>query len=137
MKVLFVASFSPIVEDPKASQAFYLGSLGLQIESSVGDYVFTEKLGGVKHFGLWPLVEAAEACFGTKEWPKNVPRPQASIEFEVEDVASAATELEGKNHRLIHGPRTEPWGQQLARLLSPEGLLVGVCHTPHMHKSAT
>ncbi|MGH9117715.1 MAG: VOC family protein [Acidimicrobiales bacterium] len=32
-------------------------------------------------------------------------RPQASIEFEVDDVAGAATELEAAGHRLIHAPR--------------------------------
>ena len=52
--------------------------------------------------------------------------PQATIEFEVADVAAAAAELESKGHTLIHGPRTEPWGQVIARLLGPEGLLVGV-----------
>jgi hypothetical protein len=27
-----------------------------------------------------------------------------------------------------------PWGQTLARLLSPEGLLVGLAHTPWMRE---
>lgn len=26
--------------------------------------MFTERLEGVKHFGLWPLTAADEACFG-------------------------------------------------------------------------
>ena len=30
-------------------------------------------------------------------------------------------------------PRTEAWAQVTARLLSPEGLLVAVCHTPSFH----
>ncbi len=59
--------------------------------------------------------------------------PQATIEFEVADVAAAAAELEGKGYRLIHGARTEPWTQVTARLLSPEGLLVAVCYTPSFH----
>ena len=59
--------------------------------------------------------------------------PQASIEFEVADVAAAADELEARGYRLIHGARTEPWKQITARLLSPEGLLVAVCYTPQFH----
>lgn len=85
---------------------------------------------GTKHFGLWPLSEAASACFGTTEWPAEIPAPQASIEFEVSDVVAAAAELKAKGHRLIHGAHTEPWGQATARLLSPEGLLVADCFTP-------
>jgi hypothetical protein len=61
------------------------------------------------------------------------PTPQASIEFEVADVAAAAAELRASGHRLIHDARTEPWGQTKARLLSPEGLLVAVCYTPPFH----
>ena len=45
--------------------------------------MFTQKLDGTKHFGLWPLSEAAKACFGTTEWPAEIPIPQASMEFEV------------------------------------------------------
>jgi len=62
--------------------------------------------------------------------------PQASIEFEVLDVAAAAAELEANGHTLIHGVRTEPWGQVIARLLGPEGLLIGICYTPWHHSEA-
>ena len=68
--------------------------------------------------------------FGTDTWPDDVPLPQASVEFEVDDVQAAAVELEARGHRLLHRPRTEPWGQTIARLLSPEGLVVGVSHIP-------
>ena len=135
MKVLFVASVSPIVRDPDTSRAFYGDALGLSVEGGEGDYVFTERLGGGKHFGVWPLAEAAQACFGTSEWPGDVPVPQASIEFEVADVAAAADELEGAGYRLLHKARTEPWTQVTARLLSPEGLLVAVCYTPWFHEA--
>ena len=133
MHVRFIASFSAIVREPAAARALFADALGVAFEGSAGDYLFTEKLAGAKHFGLWPLEEAAEACFGTPEWPDRVPVPQASIEFEVADVEAAAEELRGKGHRLIHGARTEPWGQVTARLLSPEGLLVAVCYTPFFH----
>jgi catechol 2,3-dioxygenase-like lactoylglutathione lyase family enzyme len=138
MDVQFVASFAPIVRDPAASRAFYADALALRFEGVEGDYVFTHQLGGVKHFGLWPLAEAAQACFGTAEWPGDVPVPQASLEFEVADVpavGAAAKELEARGYRLIHPARTEPWTQTITRLLSPEGLLVGVCYTPQFHEA--
>ena len=130
MRVLFIAGFAPIVRDAGAARAFYAESLGLKFEGGVGDYAFTEKLAGAKHFGVWPLAEAAEACFGKPEWPPDVPVPQAALEFEVGDVAEAAAALEARGYRLIHGARTEPWKQTIARLLTADGLLVGVCHTP-------
>ena len=132
MNVLFIASVAAITAEKDATKRLYVDALGLDLEDS-GGYLHSEKVEGVKHFGLWPLEQAAEACFGpgTKEWPADVaPTPQASIEFEVDDVAEAATELEAKGYQLLHGARTEPWGQTVARLLSPEGLIVGVSYTP-------
>jgi catechol 2,3-dioxygenase-like lactoylglutathione lyase family enzyme len=136
MEILFVASVAPIVKDVGVAHSFYRDGLGLSFEGEAGDYVFTHQLDGAKHFGLWPLSEAATACFATTEWPDDTPIPQASIEFEVADVAAAAAELEAKDHRLLHGARTEPWGQITARLLSPEGLLIAVCYTPAFHEAA-
>lgn len=137
MNVLFVASVAPIVREKIAARAFYQDALGLAFEGGEGDYVFTHRLEGTKHFGLWPLSEAATACFGTSDWPNDVPVPQASIEFEVADVAEAAGELKAKGYRLIHEARTEPWQQVTARLLSPEGLLVAVCYTPQFHDAGS
>ena len=133
MKVLFVAGFGPIVRDMDASLRFYRETIGLPLEES-GD-VSTEKVDGVKHFGLWPLADAAESCFGSREWPSNVPAPQAWVEFDVEDVAAAAEELRAKGYRLLVAPKTEPWGQTVARLLSPEGIMVGVTITPWLRES--
>ncbi len=50
-------------------------------------------------------------------------------------VEAAARELEAGGYRLIVPPRVEPWGQTVARLLSPEGLLVGITLTPWMRES--
>jgi len=134
MEVLFVSGFSPIVADPKASQAFYKRALGLPLDNEEGDYVFADKLDGVKHFGLWPLRESAQSCFGTDEWPAGVLVPQATVEFEVRDVAAAAAELEQAGYTLVHATKTEPWGQTIARLMSPEGLLVGLSWIPALHE---
>jgi catechol 2,3-dioxygenase-like lactoylglutathione lyase family enzyme len=133
MDVQFVASVAPIVRDADATRLFYQDALGLSFEGKEGDYMFTQKLEGTKHFGLWPLLEAASACSGTTDWPADIPVPQARIEFEVADVAAAAADLTAKGYRLIHHARTEPWAQITARLLSPEGLLVAVCYTPSFH----
>jgi catechol 2,3-dioxygenase-like lactoylglutathione lyase family enzyme len=133
MEVQFVTSIAPIVRDPNAARSFYRDALGLSFEGEEGDYTFTQELEGTKHFGLWPLSEAATSCFGTSDWPTDIPVPQASIEFEVDDVAAAAAELTTRGYRLIHDARTEPWSQITARLLTPEGLLVAVCYTPSMH----
>ena len=134
MNIEFVASFSPIVEDLAGARAFYGETLGIAFEGDTEDYAFTERLDGVKHLGLWPLSAAADACFGTPSWPADLPRPQASIEFEVADVAAATQELLAVGHQVLHEPRTEPWGQTVARFLSADGLLVAVCHTPHLRE---
>jgi catechol 2,3-dioxygenase-like lactoylglutathione lyase family enzyme len=137
MDILFISSFAVITPDPGRSRALYLDALGLPLAASDGDdYLHSENIDGSKHFGLWPLRQAAEACFGTSEWPADRTVPQASVEFEVEDaegVAAAGAELEAAGFALLHPPRTEPWGQTVARLLSSEGLIVGVSYAPWLH----
>lgn len=133
MDILFVVGFSPVVSDPAAARGFYRETLGLPLETVSGDYIAVDGFEGTKHLGIWPLADAAESCFGSRKWPDDLPVPQATIEFEVKDVRSAADELEAAGHTLIHAPRTEPWGQEIARLLGPDGLLIGLCFTPWLH----
>ncbi len=85
---------------------------------------------GAKTFALWPLSQAAESCFGVKKWPKEVPVPQAWLEFDVTDLESATEELQNQGYKLLVAARKEPWGQVVTRLLSSEGLLIGVTYTP-------
>ena len=132
--VLFVAGFGPIVRDPVASRKFYSEVLGLQFKEDTGGYLYTAGLDGVKHFALWPLGQAAESCFGTDQWPGNLPVPQAWIEFDVENIEKATAELESQGYQLLVAKRKEPWGQVVTRLLGPEGLLVGMTLTPAMRK---
>jgi uncharacterized glyoxalase superfamily protein PhnB len=61
-----------------------------------------------------------------------VPAPHAWIEFDVEDVAAASAVLKQRGYTLLVEAREEPWGQTVTRLLSPEGLLVGITRTPWM-----
>src|SRR4051794_25373185 len=97
MNVHFISSFAVITPDPKESRKLYVDALGLPLASSEGgDYLHSEKIAGSKHFGVWPLSQAAEACFGTPEWPADRATPQASVEFDVESpeaVGAAADEL--------------------------------------------
>jgi catechol 2,3-dioxygenase-like lactoylglutathione lyase family enzyme len=135
MKVLFCAGVSPIVRDRDDSIRFYSDTLGLPlVVDTEYDYVATGDVDGLKHLGLWRLSEAAEACFGTTEWPADVPEPQATVEFDVDDVDVAAQELEAAGYKLLHEPRTMPWGQKIVHVMSPEGLLVGLTITPAMRE---
>jgi catechol 2,3-dioxygenase-like lactoylglutathione lyase family enzyme len=137
MNVQFVSSFAVISRDMDASQKFFVDTIGLPLNANEGDeYLHSEQVEGVKHFGVWPLSQAAQACFGTREWPDDRTRPQASVEFDVESVdavAAAAEELQDAGYDLLHPTRTEPWGQTVARLLSSEGLIVGISYVPSMH----
>jgi catechol 2,3-dioxygenase-like lactoylglutathione lyase family enzyme len=132
--VLFVAGFGPIVRDPAASRKFYSETLGIPFKEEAGGYLHTADLGGVKHFALWPLSQAGESCFGNTQWPATFPIPQAWLEFDVADIDQATAELQSQGYQLLVANRKEPWGQTVTRLLGPEGLLVGITHTPSMRK---
>jgi len=130
--VLFVAGFGPIVRDSAASRKFYSEALGLSFKEEPNGYMHTADLDGVKHFALWPLAQAAESCFGTDKWPGDLPIPQGWLEFDVADIEKATAELKSQGYKLLIAMRKEPWGQSVTRLLGPEGLLVGITHTPSM-----
>ncbi|MGH3150376.1 MAG: VOC family protein [Streptosporangiaceae bacterium] len=139
MDILFVTSVAVIAADPPQSRKLFMGALGLPLEGDGDGYYSSGNVAGTKHFGVWPLTEAAQACFGTPQWPAGRMIPQASIEFEVADaqaVASAGSELEQAGYELLHPARTEPWGQTVARLLTADGLIVGISYAPVLHEEA-
>lgn len=124
-----------IASDPPTSRRLYVDAIGLPLQGR-DDYIHSESIGGSKHFGVWPLDQAAQACFGTTEWPADRLVPQASIEFEVADaeaVVAAGEELRAAGYKLLHPAREEPWGQTVARMLSSEGLIVGISYAPGLH----
>lgn len=129
MDILFVAGFGPIASDIHTGRHFYMDALGIGLEAD-GDYLHTSGLEGVKHFAVWPLSLAARSCFDADAWPEGTPAPHAWIEFDVRDLAEATRELRASGHHLLVAEREEPWGQRVTRLLSPEGLLVGLTVTP-------
>jgi catechol 2,3-dioxygenase-like lactoylglutathione lyase family enzyme len=139
VNVSFVAGFGPIVREADASQAFWRGGLGIEMEEAAPEYFTNDSLDGVKAFALWPLTQAAESTFGTPDWPPDIPAPQAWLELDVESpeaVAAAVEEMRAAGHRVLRDAHEEPWGQTTSRLLSPEGLLVGITYTPWMHQPA-
>ena len=140
MDVKFISSVAIITPDPSKSSRLYSDALGLPLQPAGpgDDYVFTDKVDGSKHFGVWPLTQVAQACFGTSQWPNNRPVPQMSIEFDVPTqaaVAPAADELSSKGYELLHAARTEPWGQTVARFQTPEGVILGISYVPGMHET--
>jgi uncharacterized glyoxalase superfamily protein PhnB len=96
-----------------------------------------DKYPGALHFGVWPLPMAAQSCFGQDEWPPHIVEPTATIEFELQDTAAvevAVQEMKEKGQVFVHDARMEPWGQTVARFMSPEGVLVGLSYAPWLHE---
>ena len=137
MRIAFVAGFGPIVQDTDASRAFWGDGLGVALEEAAPGYWTNDDLEGMNAFALWPLSQAAQACFGTDAWPDDLPVPQAWMELDLEsadDVAPATAEMAERGYRILVNAKLEPWGQTVSHLLSPEGILVGIVYTPWMHK---
>ncbi|ELY3455515.1 glyoxalase [Cronobacter sakazakii] len=137
--VLFVAGFGPVSQSTPVSAAFYIDALGLPLKPMEGnsEYLLAEEgaLNGVAHFAVWPLAQAASACFGVTQWPVQMPVPQGWVEYEVDNLESATRKLREMGYHLLVENREEPWGQTVTRLLSPEGLLTGLTVTPWLrHK---
>jgi hypothetical protein len=140
MKVGMVATVAVITAEPAQGRELFLETLGLPLEGEGDGYYSSGSIPGCNHFGVWPLSEAAEACFGKADWPVHLTVPQASIEFEVESpeaVEAAGAELERAGFELLHPARTEPWGQTVTRLLTRDGLIVGMSYTPLFHPDSS
>jgi catechol 2,3-dioxygenase-like lactoylglutathione lyase family enzyme len=136
MRIAFIAGFGPIIPDAAAALNFWRDGLGIKLDEPSPGYFTNDDLDGVNAFALWPLSQAADVTFGSGTWPDDIPVPQAWIEFDVESVeavAEAVAELEAGGHRVLREAHEEGWGQTTSRLLSPEGMLVGVTFTPWMH----
>jgi catechol 2,3-dioxygenase-like lactoylglutathione lyase family enzyme len=137
MKIEFLSTLAVIAPDPPTSRRLYADALGLPLKSSAdGEYHYSDQIAGSEHFAVWPLSQAAQACFGSAQWPPERPVPQVSIEFDVADAAAvdaAAQDLRRAGYELLHPPREEPWGQTVTRLQSPEGAIVGISYAPSLH----
>ncbi len=60
----------------------------------------------------------------------------AVTERDERPLRAAEAELEAKGYKPLVSTKTEGWGQTVARLLTPEGLLIGVTYTPWMREEA-
>ena len=115
------------------SRNFYKELFGVPLEyEGASYYTATNEMEGLEHFGLWTLLDAARSVFDQSEWPTDVPIPQGIIEFDVEDVAEAVSEMKPKGAEILQGRRVEPRGQTTVCLLSPKGLLIGITYTPRL-----
>lgn len=135
MKIHSIAGFATITAEPAASAALYQNTLGLPLQAH-GEYRFMDNFAGAQHFGVWPLSMAAQSCFGQDTWPADVPTPTSSLEFELTHEAAvqeAVAEMKAQGQAFVHEARQEPWGQTLARFLSPEGVLIALCYSPWLH----
>ena len=119
IKVLFIAGFGPIVQDTTSNSKLFRQVLGITFKEESGGYLHTESLEGAKTFALWPLSQAAESCFGTESWPKDVPIPQSWLEFDVDDIEEATATLESQGYRMLVRNKKESWGQTVSRFISP------------------
>ena len=52
-------------------------------------YFHSEDVEGTRHFGIWPLTQAAQACFGEDHWPEHLATPQVTIEGAIVGVSFA------------------------------------------------
>ena len=137
IKVLFITGFGPVVRDTAESRKLYGEALGIRFQvekEESADYLHTEAVQGAKTFALWPLSQAAHACFGRFSWPDDIPVPQAWLEFDVDSVEKATADIELRGYRVLVRNKKEPWGQRVTRFISPEGLLVGMAFTPSLRQ---
>ena len=124
-RVTSMIAVSPIVTDLARSSTLYGETLGLDFYQLENGYRGTEKLGGIGHFGLWPLGEAARTCFGDTTWPSTT-IPQAAIEFGVEDLDAIAAAMGIAGHQRLADTASD---EVQARFLSPDGLVIVLTQT--------
>jgi hypothetical protein len=58
-----------IAPDPISSRNLYVEALDLPLWGEGDGYYHSEQIAGCKSFRIWPLSQAAQACFGTDQRP--------------------------------------------------------------------
>jgi hypothetical protein len=76
MNVVFITSLAVVASDPPKSRKLFIDALGLPLEGEGDGYYSSGSIAGSKHFGVWPLSQAAEGCFDTSEWPADRVTPR-------------------------------------------------------------
>ena len=135
--VLFITSVAVVTADPRRSRKLYVDALGLPLQGEGDDgYYSSGSIGGSKHFGVWPLMQAAGACFGTSEWPADRVASPGFDRVRGGERRGRRRSRRGIGARGLRAPAlrsTEPWGQTVARMLTEDGLIVGISFAPSLH----
>ena len=131
---MYTDGFDPIVRDTGESRKLYRDALGIPFKEEPDGYLHTDAVPGAKSFALWPLSQVAQSCFGKDSWPKEIPAPQAWLEFDVESVEKATEILKSRGYQMLVKNKKEPWGQIVSRFILPEGVLVGITFTPSLRE---
>jgi catechol 2,3-dioxygenase-like lactoylglutathione lyase family enzyme len=127
--VRHLAGVAEIVEDVNAALAFYRDTLGFQVKDQMGDDYAVVVVPGILHFGIWNRAHAALATFGTRDAADRIPLG-FTLEFEVDDVDTAAQQVAVAGLDVVQPPHMEPWGQKTTRAFAPSGALLGFAETP-------
>lgn len=137
MEVRFIAGFAVITTDVASGRRLYAETFGLPLSPPVSvsdsECLCTEDVPGAKHFGVWPLEEAAQACFGRPTWPDSHP-------------ATGHDRVRGRRRRGGGAGAHRGWppvgssdadgtmGTDRGSFQTAEGLLVGLCVTPWLRE---
>jgi hypothetical protein len=102
-------------------------------------YLHTEAVPGAKTYALWPISQAARSCFGKDSWPKDIPTPQAWLEFDVESAEKATAVLESGGYRMLVTNKKEPGDKSSAVSFRRKGYwwvlpLLRITFTPLMRE---
>ena len=112
-----------MVQDIKASVAFYTGLLGLSVEKDFGCFVIFEG-----EFALHQAQELIETVY--KETPQSARAPQGHnnllIYFETEDLERAYGRIAAAGVNIIHPIERQHWGQLVFRFHDPDGHIVEI-----------
>ena len=93
---------------------------------------------GSKHFGVWPLsLRRRRRALAHRSGPQTGVTPQAINRVRGggrgRSRSQQGTSFSAQGFELLHPARTEPWGQTVTRVLTEDGLIVGISYAPAFH----
>lgn len=113
------------VEDVKASVGFYERAFGLtaRFVDDAGDFAEMATGGTALAFSSRALMRQ----LGKTPAAADPAAPVFEIAFTTDDVAAALDRAVAAGARLVQAPEDMPWGQTVAYVADPEGVLVELC----------
>ena len=113
------------VDDVRDALAFYEAALGLKTRFV---NVEGEMQYGELETGETVLAFASHALATASAGEECSHRPAAfEIAFVTDDVAAAVAQSVAAGATLVRGPTEKPWGQTVAYVRDPDGILVELC----------